>query len=105
MGFFNVFYEMIHAEVIKAHSVDQPLGFDQAEQTRLIITRLWTRRDGTDFDGTKAHRAQGINALAIFIQTCRQTQRVFKGQTHALHRFFRHVLTHQRGQRRSRNTA
>src|SRR5690606_30378472 len=104
MGFFNVLNQMINAEVIKAHTVDQPFGFDQTEQAWLVVTRLRTRGNCTDFDGAKPHRPQCINALAIFIQTGRETQRVLKRQAHAVDRFFRHVLTHQRSQWRAGDT-
>ena len=73
MGFFYILNQVINTEVIKAHAVDQPFGFHQSEQARLVISRLRARGDGTDFNGAKAHRAQGINALAIFVQTGRQT--------------------------------
>ena len=104
MGFFYVLDQVINTVVVEAHAVDQPFGFHQSEQARFVISRLRARGDGTDFNGAKAHRAQGINALAIFVQTGRQTQRIFKSQPHALHRFYRHMLAHQRGQRRAGNT-
>ena len=105
MGFLNVLNQMIDAKVIKAHAVDQPFGFNQAKQTWLVISRLRTRRYRPDFDRAKAHRTECINAFAIFVQTGRQAQWIFESQAHALNWFFRHVLTHQRGQRRSCNTA
>ena len=57
MRFFNVFYQVIYAVVIEAHTVNQPFGVNEAEQTRLIVTRLRTRRHGTDLDRTKSHSA------------------------------------------------
>jgi hypothetical protein len=64
--------------VIKAHAVDQTFGIDQTEDPWLIVARLRTRRHGTNFNGTKTHRPERINALAVFIQPGGQTQRVLK---------------------------
>lgn len=47
MGFFT-FSEVINAKIIKAHTVDQTFGIYQTKETRLVITWLWTWRDGTD---------------------------------------------------------
>ncbi len=48
MGLFYVLYEVINAKIIKAHTVDQTFGIYQTKETRLVITWLWTWRDGTD---------------------------------------------------------
>ena len=57
MGLFYVLYEVINAKIIKAHTVDQTFGIYQTKETRLVITWLWTWRDGTDLDRSKSHRA------------------------------------------------
>lgn len=62
--------------VIKAHAVDQTFGINQAEDPWLIVARLRTRRYGTNFNGTKAHCAKGIDAFAVFVQPGGRAQRV-----------------------------
>ena len=79
MGLFNVLDQVINAVVIKAHTVDQTFGIDQAEQSWLIVAGLWTRGHGADLDRAKSHRAQGINTLPVLVQTSSQTKRIFKG--------------------------
>ncbi|CQB64174.1 Uncharacterised protein [Salmonella enterica subsp. enterica serovar Bovismorbificans] len=57
MGFFNILDQVIDAQIIKAHPIDQTFSIHQTKKTRLIVTRLWARRHGADFQGAKPHRA------------------------------------------------
>ncbi|MNG78176.1 hypothetical protein D3C79_367410 [compost metagenome] len=95
MGFLNVFNQIIHTLVIKAHAVDQAFGLHNTEQARFVIARLRARRHGADFDKTKTHSAKRIDTLAVFIQTGGQAQWVFKREPHAAYRFGRHRLTNK----------
>ena len=94
MGLFHVLDQVVHTEVVKAHPVDQPFGLDQAEQTRLLIARLRAWRDGADLNRAEPHRTQRIDALSVFVESCCETQRIFKGQPHTLHRLIHHFLAH-----------
>ncbi|SWC21534.1 Uncharacterised protein [Klebsiella pneumoniae] len=105
MGFFYILNKIIHPEIVKAHSIDQTFGINQAEKTRLVISRLWTRRYSADLNRAKPHCTKGIDALPVFIKTGCQTKRIFKRQAHAVNRFRRHFLPHQCFKRRSCNTA
>ncbi|MNO06957.1 hypothetical protein D3C81_2289580 [compost metagenome] len=46
MRFLNVLYQVINAQVVEAHAVDQTFCVNQTEKTWLIITRLRTWRHG-----------------------------------------------------------
>ena len=105
MRLFYVLHEVINTVVIKAHAVDQTFGIDQAEDPWLIVARLRTRRHGTNFNGTKTHRPERINALAVLIQPGGQAQRVLKCEPHTGYRLCRHLLANQHFQRGTRNTA
>ncbi|MNG78483.1 hypothetical protein D3C79_370620 [compost metagenome] len=96
MGFLNVFNQIIHALVIKAHSVDQAFRFHDAEQTRFIIARLRAWRHGANFDKAKAHGTKCVDALAVFIQAGGQTQRIFKREPHAAYWLGRHRLANNK---------
>ncbi|CUY99807.1 Uncharacterised protein [Serratia marcescens] len=93
MGFLNVFNQIVHAMVIEPHAVDQAFRLNHAEQARLVVARLRAWRHGADFHMAEAHRAERIDAFAVFIQTGGQSQRVFERQPHAADRFGRHGLT------------
>src|SRR5690606_13316493 len=49
-GRLNAGQQVVNAVVVEAHAIDDRLRLRQAKQARLGITRLRTRRHGTDFN-------------------------------------------------------
>ncbi|MNK96990.1 hypothetical protein D3C87_1173020 [compost metagenome] len=87
--------QVIDAEVVEAHAIDDRLGFRQTEQARLRIARLRTRSDGADFDKTETQLRKAVDGRAILVQASRQTHRVRKVQAHDIHRHFCRRLAQQ----------
>ncbi len=86
---------MIDTEVVETHAVDDRLGFRQAEQTWLRVTRLRTRRDGADFDKTETQLGETIDGCAVLVQAGGQTYRIREIQAHDIHRQLRRGLAQQ----------
>ncbi|VXA84140.1 hypothetical protein AERO8C_160293 [Aeromonas veronii] len=94
-GLFYLGHQMIHPLVVESHPVDDPLCRNNPEQARLVIAALGSGGDGTDFDKTKSHGAQRVNALTIFIQTGRQSHRIGKRKPHDSDGAFRQILAEE----------
>ncbi|MNE04476.1 hypothetical protein D3C80_970100 [compost metagenome] len=78
--------QVIDTQVVEAHAVDDRLGLRQAEQARLGVARLRTRRDRADLDKTETQLGKAIDGCAVLVQTCRQPHRVGELQAHDRHR-------------------
>jgi len=72
--------QVVDAQVVKTHAINNGVGRRQAEQARLGVARLGARRDRADFDETEAQRGQRGDAGAVLVQTGGQTDRVAEGQ-------------------------
>ncbi|MNO97060.1 hypothetical protein D3C76_887550 [compost metagenome] len=74
--------QVIDTQVVEAHAVDDRLGLRQAEQARLGVARLRTRRDRADLDKTETQLGEAVDGRAVFVQTRRQSDRVGEVQAH-----------------------
>ena len=81
---FNVADHRVNAVVVETHAVDDALVFGNAEKARLRIARLRLGRDRADFDKAETQSGKRIDTLAVFVQTCRQTDRIGQLQAHQL---------------------
>ena len=72
--------------VVETKPIDQCLGLGQTKHARLGVSLLWQRRDRANFDKTKAHGAQRVDAAGIFIHSCSQADPVGKAQSGKLNR-------------------
>ena len=70
--------------VVETHAVDDALVLGNAEKARLRITRLRLGRYRADFDKAETQSGKRIDTLAVFVQTCRQADRIGQLQTHQL---------------------
>ena len=81
---FNVADHRVDAVVVETHTVDDALVFGNAEKARLRIARLRLGRYRADFDKAETQSGKRIDTLAVFVQTCRQADRIGQLQTHQL---------------------
>ena len=87
LGEFGLLYvrdECVDALVVKAHAVDDGLGFWQAKQAWFWVAQLWPRCDGADFDEAETEAGEHVDVFTVFIQPCGQTDAIWKSQSHAL---------------------
>ncbi len=87
--------QVIDAEVVEAHAVDDRLGFRQTEQARLGVARLRARGDGADFDKAETQLGEAVDGRAVLVQTGGQAHRVREVQAHDIHRHLRRSLAQQ----------
>ena len=90
--------ERVEPLVVEAHPVDQRLGLDQAEQSRLRVAGLRTRRDGAAFDVAEAERGQAVDVLGILVEAGREADAVREPEPHHLDRVRRHRGQHEPGE-------
>ena len=81
---FNVADHCVDAVVVETHAVDDALVFGNTEKARLRIARLRFGRYRADFDKAETQSGKRINTLAVFVQPCRQADRIRQLQTHQL---------------------
>ena len=81
----DVFHSRIDAWVVEAHSVDDGLVGDQAEQAWLWISLLRAWGDCTDFDETEAESPERIDGVAFLVETGGEADAVGKFQAHDLY--------------------
>ncbi|MNC41963.1 hypothetical protein D3C75_907570 [compost metagenome] len=74
--------QVINAQVVEAHAVDDGRGFRQAEQPWLGVARLRTRGDSADFDKTEAQLGEAVDGRAVLVQASCQPHRVGEVQAH-----------------------
>ncbi len=79
--FLQISCRRIHAKAVKAVTIDHRMMFWQAKNARFWIARLRQRRDGANFDMTKAKLHRAIKASCILVKTSRQPKRIGKFQT------------------------
>ncbi|MNF30918.1 hypothetical protein D3C84_116680 [compost metagenome] len=87
--------QVIDAEVVEPHAIDDRLGFRQTEQAWLRVARLRTRRDGADFDKTETQLGETIDGRAVLVQAGGQPHRIREVQAHDIHRRLRRGLAQQ----------
>jgi hypothetical protein len=70
--------QVIDAQVVEPHAIDDRLGLRQAENARLGIARLRTRRHGADLDKTEAQLRKAVDGRTVLVQASCQAHRVGK---------------------------
>ncbi|MNI50264.1 hypothetical protein D3C73_1049150 [compost metagenome] len=95
LGRCDASQQVIDAEVVEAHAIDDRLGFRQTEQARLRVARLRTWRDGADFDKTETQLGETIDGRAVLVQAGGQPHRIREVQAHDIHRRLRRGLAQQ----------
>ncbi|MNZ28088.1 hypothetical protein D3C78_453110 [compost metagenome] len=84
--------QVINAQVVEAHAVDDGRCLRQAEQPRLGVARLRARGDGADFDEAEAQLGETVDGRAVLVQAGRQAHRVGEVQAHDRNRQSRRLL-------------
>ena len=74
------------AGAVEAVAVDDGAVAPQAEEARARIARLRMRRDGADLGEAEAEPQDGIDGLAIFVETRREAERIGKVESEDIYR-------------------
>ena len=72
----HIGHEGIQTFVVEAQTVDQGVGFGQAEHAWLGVAGLALGRDGAHLHKAKAHATKGVDASCVFVQSCGQADAV-----------------------------
>ncbi len=80
-GALDVGNESFQPLVVEPQSVDERVGLGQTKHARLGVAGLGQGCDGADFNKTKTHGAQAIDALCIFIEPGGQAHPVGKRES------------------------
>ena len=76
--------------IVEAEAVDQGAVADEAEDARLRISRLRSRRHGADLGEAATHREHGVGSARILVVACGDADRVREFQ--AEHLLTEHVV-------------
>src|SRR5690606_21091512 len=79
---FHVPYKAVQPFVVEAQTVDQSLGFRQAEHPGFGIASLGPWRYRAHLHKAKAQRGKGVDAGAVLVEPGGQPHRVAKVQIH-----------------------
>lgn len=74
--------EMVHAEIVEAHAVDQGVRLGQAEHPRTRIAALGSWRHGAYLQETKSEARKTVHAVSVLVQTGCQTHGIREVQSH-----------------------
>ncbi len=83
----DVPHQIVDAEVVEAHAVDDGLGGRQPEQPRFRVAGLRTWRHRADLDEPESQRGQRIDVRTVLVESGGQTYRVGEIDVHHAHRF------------------
>jgi len=82
----DVLHQVVDAEIVEAHAVDDGLRRGQAKQTRLRVAWLRTRGDRADLDEAETECRQRLDVRAILVETGGQADGVGEVDAHDLYR-------------------
>src|SRR5471032_3620244 len=86
---------MIDAQVVKAHAIDDSLGFRQAEDPGFWVARLRAWRHGANFDKTETQLRKPVDGCAVLVEAGSQPDRVGEVESHHRYRHFCRCLAYQ----------
>jgi hypothetical protein len=78
----DVFYQPIHAMIIKTQSIDHSIGFGNTKNSWGRITRLRPWCHCADFKKAKSQRSKRIQMFPILIQSRSKSDGIGKIQSH-----------------------
>nr|GFD58283.1 hypothetical protein [Tanacetum cinerariifolium] len=68
LGGLHATDQVVDAQVVETHAVDDALGMGQTEDPWLGITRLRTRRDSADFNETETQLSEPVDRRTVLVQ-------------------------------------